>query len=313
MAINAYAGLSAQQKTFYQRVLLERLLPKLVFMKYGQPKPVPKNEGATVNFRRFNSFTPTTTPLTEGVTPTGETITYGTVTATIQGYGKYVIITDQLDMMGIDDNITEATEALGENAGESLDMVVRDVVAAGTNVFYAGSAVSRDQVTASDILTGAMMRRVRQVMARNNVKPVKGAGAYLAFVHPDVAYDIMGDSAWTNANQYAGSQKIFDGEIGKLYGVRYIETTMAPIFVGEGAAGCDVYGTIVIGDGAYGVPDIAGSSKPEIIVKPLGSGGSEDPLNQRASVAWKAYLAAARLNELCILRVESAASVGALA
>lgn len=239
---NTYAGLSAQQKTFYQRVLLERLLPKLVFMKYGQPKPVPKNEGATVNFRRFNSFTPTTTPLTEGVTPTGETITYGTVAATIQGYGKYVIITDQLDMMGYDDNITEAAEALGENAGESLDMVVRNVVAAGTNVFYAGTAVSRVGVTASDILTGAMMRRVRQVMARNNVKPVKGAGAYLAFVHPDCAYDIMGDSAWTNANQYAGSQRLFDGELGKLYGVRYIETTMAPIFAGEGAAGIDVYG-----------------------------------------------------------------------
>lgn len=306
---NKYSGVNAvtaQAQTFYDRTLLERLLPKLVFMQYGQKKTIPKREGATGNWRRFTSLTPATTPLVEGVTPAGSRPTVEQVTATIQGYGDYVYLTDLLDMAGIDDVATEMYEVLGEQAGETLDIVVRDVVAAGTNVFRIGGGPDRVNVAAGDIMDGATMRRARRIMARNNVKPIKGAGAYIGIVHPDVAFDIMGDAAWTNANQYAGSTKIFDGEIGKMHGVRYIESTLAPIFAGEGAAGIDVYGTIVIGEGAYGVPDIAGSSKPQTITKNLGSAGSADPLDQRSSTGWKAYLAAVRLNELCILRVESA-------
>ena len=312
MSVQTYAGLTEQQKTFYDKTLLKRLLPKLVFMQHGQKKPVKKREGDTANYRRFNRLTAATTPLVEGVTPVGSELNISEVTATIQGYGDYVVLSDFIDMVGIDPVITETTEVLGEQAAETLDMVVRDVVAAGTNVYRVGGRANRNEVTATDTLDGATMRRVRQVMARNNVKPVAKVGAYLAFPHPDCSYDIQGDSAWTNANQYAGATRIFEGELGKMYNVRYIETTMAPIWTEEGAASIDVYGTLVIGRDAYGVPDVGGSSKPQTIIKPLGSAGVSDPLNQRSSVGWKAYLATVRLDELCILRVESAASVGEL-
>ena len=319
MAINSYGNLTNEQKTFYDRTLLERLIPKLVFMQHGQKRTIPKREGATVDYRRFNRLDPATTPLTEGVTPTGKALDIANVTATVQGYGDYVTLTDFIDMAGIDPVITETIEVLGEQAAESLDIVVRDEIAKGTNAYYVtadGVGTARDDVAGK--LTGGVMRRIRQIMARNNVKPVPGTGgAYLAFVHPDVSYDIMEDNAaWTNANQYAGSTKIFNGELGKMYGIRFIETTMAPIYEGEGAGDAgleaDVYASIVIGANAYGVPDIAGSSKPKTIVKPLGSAGTGDPLEQRSSVGWKAYLAAVRLDELCILRVETIASVGAL-
>ena len=52
------ATLTQENKTFYNKTLLSRLLPNLVYQKYGQKKPMPKNEGDTVNFRRFNSLTP---------------------------------------------------------------------------------------------------------------------------------------------------------------------------------------------------------------------------------------------------------------
>jgi len=306
---NRYSGVNAvnhQAQTFYDRTLLERLLPTLVFLKHGQKKTIPRREGATGHWRRFTSLAAATTPLVEGVTPAGSRPVVEFVTATVQGYGDYVYLTDLLDMAGIDDVATEMYEVLGEQAGETLDTIVRDVVVAGTNVYRVNGRAARGDVEAGDIMDGATMRRARRIMARNNVKPVQGAGAYVGFVHPDVAFDIMGDAAWTNANQYAGSQKIFDGEIGKMHGIRYIETTLAPIWENGGVGNTDVYGTIIVGKGAYGIPDIAGSSKPQTITKSLGSAGSADPLEQRSSTGWKAYLAAVRLNELCILRVESA-------
>lgn len=308
---NRYSGVNAvsqQAQTFYDRTLLERLKPKLVFLQYGQKKPIPKREGATGNWRRFTSLSPATTPLVEGVTPQGDRLVVEHVSATVQGYGNFVYLTDLIDMAGIDPVATETVELMGENAAETLDIVVRDVVAKGTNVYRVNGKADRNLVAADDIIDGATMRRARRIMARNNAKPVPGAGAYIGIVHPDVAYDIMGDPAWVNANQYAGSQKIFDGEIGKMHGVRYIESTLAPIFEGEGADGIDVYGTIILAANGYGVPDIAGSSKPKTIIKSLGSGGTSDPLEQRSSIGWKAYLAAVRLDELCILRVESAVS-----
>jgi len=309
--VQTYAGHATQQKTFYDRTLLERLLPSLVFMNWGQKRGIPKNEGDTINFRRFNRLGRATTPLQEGITPAGRQVDITPLTATVDQYGDFVTITDKLDLVGIDPFLTETIELLGEQAGETLDVVVRDVVAAGSNVYYVGGGPDRGDITDADILDGATMRRIRQVMARNNVKPASGKD-YIAFIHPDVSYDIMGDSAWINANQYAGTQALFDGEIGRLYGVRYIETTLCPIWEEAGVGDEDVYGTIIIGSNAYGVPDIAGSAKPETIVKALGSAGTADPLDQRASAGWKAMLATVRLDELCILRVESAASVGAL-
>lgn len=311
MTVNTFAGLTAQQKIFYDKVLLARLLPNLVFLRHGQKRPIPKREGLTTNFRRFNRLPPAVTPLVEGVTPTGRALSIDQITATVQGFGDFVTLTDVLDMAAIDPVATETLEAQGEQAAETLDMVVRDVVAVGTNVFRVGGHVSRNLITAGNTFTAATGRRVRQIMARNNVKPAVGR-KYLAFIHPDAAHDVTADAAWIAAKQFADPQAIIEGEIGELNGVRYIETTLAPIYVGAGAAGINIYGTIVIGRDAYGVPDIAGSSRPQAIVKSLGSAGTADPLNQRSTCGWKAYLATVRLDELCILRVEHAATVGAV-
>ena len=306
MPVQTYSGLPAEQKQYYDRTLLSRLTPNLVFLQHGQKKPIPKREGATVNFRRFNSLPVITTPLTEGVPPAGSSLDITTITATVAGYGDFVLLSDLLDMAGIDPVATETLEAQGEQAAVSLDTIVRNVVAAGTNVLYAEGA-ARSAITSTGVLTALLCRKARKILARNNVKPYANNN-YIAFIHPDSAYDLMGDSAWVNASQYAGSTQIFNGELGKLYGIRFIETTLAPIFTGAGSGGIDVYATLVIGRDAYGIPDIAGSSKPESIVKPLGSAGTADPLNQQSSVGWKAYLTAVRLQELAILRIEHAVS-----
>ena len=308
MATQTYSGLTAEQKTFYDRTLLSRLTPNLVFAKYGQKKSAPKREGDTINFRKFNSLEAATTPLTEGVTPAGKSLNITAITATVAQYGDFVEISDKLDMVGIDPVLTETGQVLGEQAGLTLDTIVRDVVAAGTNVQYANGKTSRATVGKADVLNSTEIRKAVRTLRKANAKPIDGK-SYVGIVGPDAEFDLMADPLWQDVSKYAASTQIFDGELGKLAGVRFVRTSNAPVFAGEGASSADVHATMIIGKDAHGVIDIEGSSKPEMIVKPHGSAGSADPLNQRATSGWKALYTAKRLEELSMVRIEHGATV----
>jgi len=309
---NATSGvnaLTAEQAEFYQRAMLERLTPELFFMKYGQKKAIPKQNGATTSFRRLNSLAVSTTELTEGVTPDGVDLNITKVTATVKQYGNYAKISDFINMVGLDPIVTEASQLMGENAGESMDIITRDIIAAGTNVIYAAGRTARNLVTATDKITAADILKIRRTMKRNKVKPIKlpnGKTGYLAFAHTDVITDLMQTQEWKDQNTYVDVANRVEGTAGQLYGVYFLEADNAPKWAGAGASAADVFGTIVIGDGAYGIPDIAGSSKPEIIVIPADVAGG--PLKQYSTVGWKATFTAVRLNELCIVRYECGAS-----
>lgn len=298
-----YGGLTAEQKTFYNRTLLSRLVPTLVFAKYGQKKSAPKHEGDTMNFRKFNSLDAATTPLTEGVTPAGKSLSVTAVTAKVEQYGDYVEISDKLDMVGIDPVLTETGELLGEQAGLTLDTVVRDIVCAGTNVQYAGGKTSRATVTKSDVLNSTEVRKAVRTLRKANAKPIDGK-SFVGVVGPDGEYDLMSDPLWQDVSKYAASTQIFDGELGKLGGVRFVRASNTTVFAGEGDSSSDVHATMIIGKDAYGIVDVEGSSKPQMIVKPHGSSGTADPLNQRATSGWKALFTAKRLEELAMVRIE---------
>lgn len=126
----------------------------------------------------------------------------------------------------------------------------------------------------------------------------------MGIIHPDVAYDLMNDPKWVNVKSYADPEGIYEGEIGKIENVRFVETSEAKIFTGAGSEGRDVYATLILADNAYGTTEIEGGGL-ELIVKQLGSGGASDPLDQRASVAWKATKAAVRLQEAYMVRIET--------
>src|SRR5690606_41405514 len=152
------AGLPVENKTFYDRELLERLRPQLAYCQYGQRRSAPRKEGDTINFRRFNSLPPALTPLTEGVTPDGRALDISAITATVKQYGDYVTISDLIDLMGIDPTLTETVGLLGEQAGLTLDLIVRDIVAAGTTVYYVGGHADRGQLTGSYVVTRRTLR-----------------------------------------------------------------------------------------------------------------------------------------------------------
>ncbi|WP_054958699.1 N4-gp56 family major capsid protein [Paenibacillus dakarensis] len=312
---NATTGvnaLTAEQHTYYQDAMLERLTPELVWTKFGEKKNIPKRKGATTNFRRLNSLNVVTTALTEGVTPDGVNLDITPINATVKEYGNWTKISEFINLTGFDPLMTEVAELMGENAGESIDTIVRDMLAAGTNVLYANNKTGRATVGAGDKITVLDIIRARRALIRNKVKEIRlpsGGMGYVALIHPDVAADLIQTEEWRQANVGNATSDFRDGAIGKLYGVYFYEVSTGVKFEDAGAEGADVYGTIFLGRGAYGIPDIEGSVKPDIIVHPAGSAGGGDPLNQFNTVAWKCAFTVVRLQELAILRYESGATV----
>lgn len=300
--------MSPQMKTFYDKVVLKNAVPNLVHDQFGQKKPIPKNNGKTINFRRLNPFAKATSPLTEGVTPNGKKLDWTQVSATVAQYGDYVTTSDMLDMTAIDNNITEAGRVLGDQAGLSLDGVVREILNAGTNVQYGdGTKASRSAITSTDVMSAKAVKRAVTTLKRMNAKKIDGD--YVAIIHPDVAYDLMNDPNWEAVSTY-NPKNLYAGELGRFYGVRFVETSEAKIFEGAGASGIDVYSTLFLGADAYGTTELEGGGL-EMIVKAKGSAGTADPLNQRSTVGWKATKTACILTQAFMVRVETASAYNA--
>ena len=304
------SGMSAEMKTFYEKRLIDQAEPALVHDQFGDPYPIPANGGKNIEFRKYDSLPKATTPLTEGVTPDGQTMNVSTVTAEVKQYGGWVPITDTLQLTAIDNNIVQATKIIASQAGRTLDTIVRDVLAGGTNVIYApkigeGGAetavTSRATLDATCQLTSDLIARAATQLKAMNADPI--GTSFVGIIHPYVTYELRRDPDWIDVHKYAQPDEIYNGEIGTLHGVRFVETSEAKIWKGTGCpAGLAVFSTLILGAHAYGSTEIEGGGL-EHIVKQLGYG--DDPLNQRASVGWKAHKTAERLVEQYMVRIES--------
>lgn len=304
--VTTQGSLTAEMKTYYDRQLLARALPVLIHSQFGQTRPIPAGSGKTIEFRRFSALGVSTAPITEGTTPAGNSLTASAVTASVNQYGDYIQGSDLLDLTAIDPIMDQTAQLLGEQAGYSIDTIVRDILVAGTTVQYANGKASRILTAATDVMTVTEIRKAVRTLQKNKARP-HADGSYVAIVSPSVAYDLQTDTNWVNAQQYAGSQRIFTGEIGQLYGVRFVMSTEAKVFTGAGASGADIHATLVLGADAYGIVPLEGHNL-QTIFKPLGSSGAADPLDQRWSQGWKAMFTAAILNDAFMVRIESGVS-----
>lgn len=298
-------GLSAENKTFYDMTLIQMATPQLVHHQFGQKKPIPANGGKTIEFRKFAPLVKASTPLTEGVTPDGKSLTVTAITAEVAQYGDYITMSDVLDLTSIDNVVVEATKLLGNQAGVTLDTVVRDAMHSGTNVTYCpkigadGTETKVESRSALDNTCQLTVDVVMQVVAKlRSVNAPTINGKYVAIIHPYVAYDLMRDEEWIEAHKYAKPENLYEGEIGEIGGVRFVESSEAKIYEGG------VFGSLFFGDGAYGVTEITGGGL-QTIVKQKGSAGTADPLDQRSSVGWKAIETAELLIPDYLVRVES--------
>lgn len=387
-------------KEFYDRQLLEIAKTKLVHAEYGQKRSIPRNSGKRVEFRRYELFTPSADALEleEGVTPAGQSLAQSHVEAEVKQYGAYVEVSDLLDATGYDEVLGDSAELLGEQLGTVVEWITRDAMNAGTNVQYAGGKTDRLALTASDKLTVTEIRKAVRTLKKAKARMFTGAAAeesarkphFICICSPEATFDLQSDALWQDASKYSGVENIYSGEIGRLFGVVFVESTEAKTFMqsvhnavktavasgtsfalknapterealylstpgnklklGETACtivsfdadtdavtveetlsgiaadaavysedagtldsdkkGMDVHATLVFGADAYGVIDVDGSGCMQTIIKPIGSGGASDPLDQRATVGAKVSAYTAKiLNNLWLVRIEHAVSI----
>ena len=393
------ASTTYSNKTFYDRALLEIAKTRLVHASYGQKRSIPRNSGKRVEFRRYELFTPDANALVleEGVTPAGQSLAQSKIEAEVKQYGAYVEVSDLLDLTSFDPVLTESTELLGEQLGTVVEWITRDAMCAGSNVQYANGKTNRLSLEAGDKLTVTEIRKavrsLKKAKARmfNNVD----GGAvrkphFVCICSPDATYDLQSDALWQDVSKYSDSEQIYSGEIGRLFGVVFVESTEAKVFsqsvyttvaahtagsavvtladINESAAlylvagakikigtteytvascnaaaktvtlsatvasaiaagtiaysenagaidsgskkGTDIHATLVFGSDAYGIIDVDGEGCLQTIVKPVGSGGASDPLDQRATVGAKVAAYTAKiLNNLWIVRIEHGVSL----
>lgn len=296
--------LTPEMKTYYDKLLIKLTGPALVHDQFAQKRNIPKNGGKKIEFRKFDPLPKALTPLTEGVTPKGKKMSVTDITAEVSQYGDYILLSDVIQMTSIDPIVVEATEEIAEQAGKTLDTVTREVINAGTNVQYAGGAAARSAITASNVLNVMEVMKAVTTLKGQNAKPV--GDSFVAVLHPYVALDLMRDEEYKEMFKYTNAKPMYEGEIGKFSNVRFVESTEAKIWnlAGDGVS---VFSTLVIGKNAYGTTEIEGGGLQHI-VKPLGSSGAADPLNQRSTVGWKALKTAVMLVQQYMVRIESSAS-----
>lgn len=391
------ASTTYTNKEYYDKKLLETAKTKLVYALFGQKRSIPKNGGKSVEFRRWNLFTPDTVSLelTEGQTPTGQALSQSKVEATVKQYGSYIETSDFLNMTAYDPVQDDAAELLGDQIGRTVDWVTRDAMIADASAHYCGGNTTMLAIDANDKLTVAEVRKAAKTLEKAKAPRFTDGGSgehYICIVDPDAAYDLMSDSDWKTPAQYVDTQKIYKGELGELYGVKFVKSTEGyissqsvlnkvnastnnstdfvlkntptdaevaylstpgnkikidtteytlaattpytaatktvkltaavsltadKIVFSEDAGACDsttkaavpVHHSLIFGKDAYGIIDIAGSGSMRIITKPQGSSGTDDPLDQRATVAAKVDAYAAKvLNSLWIVDMMHAVS-----
>ena len=312
--VNAYTGASTARtatgepkmapelKDFYDTELLENARMELRYAQFGKKQKLPAHHNGIVEWRKWNTFDKATV-LTEGVIPTGQKFGVTNLTGSIDQYGTYTSITDKLELRSYDDVILGATEEMGASAAATQETLIRNALLVGTNVLYCDNIGASGYVStpttpatmgaaAADgfaYLTPEMVNKAVTIMKKNRVPKINGK--YFAVIHPSVAYDLRQSDGWIEAHKYAQPGEIYNGEIGELHGVRFIENVDAPVLKGSigstaysNKSGGATYATYFFGKDAFGIIDPEGGALEMIVHDKDEIGG---PLNQFSTIGYK--------------------------
>ena len=308
--VNAYDGsttqfdgtntLAGELKTFYDTELLENARVELYYAQFAKKQSLPGGRGKTIEWRKWNTFA-RASQLVEGVIPTGQKFGMSSKTAAINQYGTYASISDQLELHAYDDVILGATEEMGASAAETQEVLIRDALLVNTNVLYCdninrttGEVVDTPTTPATmgaadtggwAMLTPDMVAKAVTKMKKDRVPTINGK--YVAVIHPSVSYDLRKSKEWIELHKYASTAEIFNGEIGELHGVRFVENVFAPVLGGnsyKNKAGGKTYATYFFGKDAFGIVDPEGGALQMIVHDKSEIGG---PLNQFSTIGYK--------------------------
>jgi N4-gp56 family major capsid protein len=326
--LTVYGDISPRTAAYVVASLLKRALPYLVLEKFGQVYVIPNNKTKSAKFRRYEALALATTPLIEGVTPAGSTLTYTDYTANLAQYGDFVPLTDVIADTHEDPIFQQAQEIISEQAAQTIEAVRFGILKAGTNVFYANGVVRTDVNT---VMTLNLQRKITRAFKRQNAgyitrvlsaSPNYGtdpcAAGYVALCHPDCEPDIRAIDGFVPYERYSSGNPNPDAfEIGKIEDVRYIRSTVFSSWpdiggayggtkISTSAVLCDVYPILFLAANAYGICPLKGKDSLTPIVLNPGMPSDSDPLGQRGYVGWKAMTTCVILNQLWMARAEVA-------
>ena len=308
--VNAYTGateafdatnsLAGELKTFYDTELLENARVDMFYAQFAKKQKLPAKHGNTVEWRKWNTFSKAS-KLQEGVIPTGQKFGMSSKTGSIGQYGTYTAISDTLELRAYDDTILGATEEMGASAAETQETLIRDALLTNTNVLYCDNVTIEDEKksgatpttpaemeaseTVMSMLTSRMVNKAATKMKKDKVPTINGK--YCAVIHPSVAEDLRNSKGWIEVHKYSDTEEIFNGEIGELHKVRFIENVFAPVLGGEdytNKAGSKTYATYFFGKDGFGIIDPEGGALQMIVKSKEQAGG---PLNQFSTVGYK--------------------------
>lgn len=241
---NPNNDLLPELKTFYDEQLIALATPQLVHEQFCVKKPIPKGQGKTIEFRKFDPLPLATTPILEGVTPDGTPVRVTAIHATIEQYGAWIGTTDIISLVSIDNVVNQNSKLLANQMAKTRDTLIRDVMQAGTNVMYCPKTVdgaltevtSRDDLDSTAGLTVAAVQRAVAIL-RGQDAPTMFGEDYGAIIHPYAAYNLMRDPAWEQIQNYATPENRLRGEIGRIAGVRFVQSTNAKVLAPAQIAG----------------------------------------------------------------------------
>lgn len=274
-------------KSFYDTELLENARVEMYYAQFAKKQPLPAGNGKTVEWRKWNTFAKAN-ELEEGVIPSGQNFGQSRFTGVVSQYGTFATVSDVLELTAYDDIILGATEEMGASAAETQETLIRNGLLANTNTMYCdkGTAAAPTDASGLDktcLLTPKMVAKAATKLKKDRAPKINGK--YVAVIHPSVAHDLRQSEEWIEAHKYAGVTEIYNGEIGELHGVRFIENTFAPITNGNGTSSkLAHYHTFFFGKDAFGIIDVDGGAL-EMIVKDKSEIGG--PLNQFSTIGYK--------------------------
>jgi len=314
MPITTLSQVPPEVRTYFDRLLLTLARPYFIYDMFAQKRTIPLNSGDQMIFRRYATLSANTTPITDGTTPPGDSLSVTDFSTQIAWYGNFVTITDQVQFEVQDRVLNEATRVLSLQLGLSLDTIIRNMMvstASAVSCSAGSNGQTPTNVTTQDI-KGAV-RGLRLGNTRLMTKPIMGENrfatspvrsSYWGFMDVTLQLDLEACSDFLSAANYPNPQDALEAEWGSTNNVRWLQSTNGATSGVSSPGSLPIWQSIILGQESYGVVKL-GSKEAEFIVKPLGSSGTSDPLNQRGTVGYKYPFATRLLNDTWITRLLS--------
>lgn len=295
-------------RVYYDRLLLKLATPALIYDKFAQRRTIPMNSGDTLIFRRYGTLNAATTPLTEAVTPPGASESVIDFSTQISWYGSFMIVSDVVQYTVQDRVLNELTKVLSLQLGLTLDTLARDMMVSTSSTIACSHGINGNtptEITDTDLQI--VQRALRQGNAEFLTPMIEGElkfgtapsrQSFWGFMSVDQEMDLEAVTSFNAVANYANQSTTLMAEWGQTRNIRWLTSTNGFNDGGDPA----IYSSFVLGREAYGVVKL-GAMQAQLIVKPLGSAGTTDALDQRSSVGFKVPWGGRILNDNWIARV----------